>query len=150
MSALLEQLNQDLSSAMKSRDERRLSALRMTISEVKYLQAEKGVSYQLTDEDVQAALRHQIKMRREAAATYESGGAMEQAQRELDEASVLAAYLPAQLSESEVEAMAREVIATVENPSPRDMGRVMGALMPRLGGRADGSMVKDVVSRLLK
>lgn len=149
MSALYDRLNIDLAAAMKSRDRLALQALRMTISEVKYLKAEKGVTYRVTDEDVQAALRHQIKMRREAAAQYESGGAADRARTELAEADFLGTYLPAALTAEEVELMVRQELAAIENPSPRDLGRLMGALMPKVAGRADGNAVREAVMRLL-
>lgn len=149
MSQLLERIGQDLTVAMKDRDQVVLSTLRMVRAQAQKLKADRGAQSVLSDEDVLTILRQQIKSRKEAAAQYEKGGAHDRAQGELAEVAVLERYLPAQLSDQELETMIRASLSLLTNPSPRDMGKVMGDLMPKVAGRADGNRVRELVAKLL-
>ncbi|EHM13611.1 MULTISPECIES: GatB/YqeY domain-containing protein [Jonquetella] len=148
MSTMLERICADLKTAMKSRQDREVAVLRLLKSEAQKLQADKGVSYQITDEDVQQIVRRQIKQRQEAAEQYAAGGAQERADDELAEAKILEGYLPPQMSRSELEALVQSTLDELglTSPTAKDMGRIMGAVMPKVKGKADGTAVRAVVS----
>ncbi|MDR1873736.1 MAG: GatB/YqeY domain-containing protein [Synergistaceae bacterium] len=133
----------DLVAAMKARDALKLSVLRMLKAEFQKAQADKGKAVELTEEDAGALVRRLIKQRREAAEQYEAGGASDRAREELNEITVLEAYLPAQLDDGELDALIRTVAEKAGIVSPKDMGRLMKVLMPEVTGRADGKRVKD-------
>ncbi len=150
VSALMDRISGDLKRAMKERQQREVAVLRMVKAEGQKFQADQGTAYQVTDGDVQGLIRRLIKQRREAAAQYSQGGAAERAQEELEEVKILEAYLPEQLSPQAVEELIASVIADLGASSPRDMGKVMGAVMPKLQGQADGNFVRETVQRLLR
>jgi uncharacterized protein len=133
--------------AMRARDERRTSTLRMAMAAVHNQKIARGRD--LTDDEVVDVLTKQVKQRRESIAMYRDAGREERAAGEEAEAAILAEFLPEQLGEGEVEALAREAIAETGASSPADLGRVMGRLTPQTKGRADGRMVSEVVRRLL-
>ncbi len=133
--------------AMRARDAQRTQTLRMAMAAAHNVKIARGRD--LTDEDVVEVLTKQVKQRRESIAMYRDGGREERAAAEEAEAAILAEFLPEQLSEAEVEALAREAIAATGASGQGDLGRVMGALSPATKGRADGRMVSEVVRRLL-
>jgi uncharacterized protein YqeY len=133
--------------AMRARDQRRTSTLRMAMAAAKNRQIELG--RELTDEDMVEVLGKQVKQRRESIEQFRAGGREEMAANEEAEAAILAEFLPEQLSEAELERLVDEAVATTGASGPGDMGRVMGALMPRTKGRADGKLVSDLVRRRL-
>lgn len=150
MSTLTERISADLKTAMKAKQELELSVLRMLKAEVLKFQADKGLSYTVTDDDVLVLVRRLVKQRKEAAQQYSDYGAKDRAQSELNEVKVLEKYLPAQLSAEEVETIVRTTVTEVGAATPKDMGKVMKAVMPKLKGQADGKVVKDMVMRVLK
>lgn len=133
----------DLLAAMKARDELKLSVLRMLKAEFQKAQADKGKASALTEEETLALVRRLVKQRREAAEQYEAAGASGRAQEELREIIVLDAYLPAQLSDEELDTLIRSTAEKAAIASPKDMGKLMSALMPLVAGRADGKRVKE-------
>jgi hypothetical protein len=133
--------------SMRARDELRTQTLRMAMAAAHNQRIARG--RELTDEEVVEVLGRQVKQRRESIAMYRDAGHEDRAAGEEAEAAILAEFLPEQLSESEIEALATEAIAEIGASAPGDMGRVMGQLSPRTKGRADGRMVSDVVRRLL-
>lgn len=137
----------DLQDAMRSGDELRKTTIRMARSAIK--NAEIARIGELDEQSVQEVLRKEIKQRRESAQDYQRGHRPELADKELAEASILEAYLPAQLSEAEIEAEVREVINEVGATGPNGMSKVMPAAMARLRGRADGHTVNRIVRALL-
>ncbi|MDR2136865.1 MAG: GatB/YqeY domain-containing protein [Synergistaceae bacterium] len=139
----------DLLTAMKARDELTLSVLRMLKAEFQKGQADKGKATALTEEEALALVRRLVKQRREAAEQYEAGGAPERAQEELREITVLERYLPAQLGEEELDALVRSAAEKAGAISPKDMGKLMGTLMPVVAGRADGKRVKEKAAAYL-
>lgn len=147
---LQNRIQQDLVQAMKNRDELRLGTLRMLKAALQLAQVEKGKDDPLSDGDVLAVIQRLIKQRKEASEQYRTHGAEERATRELEEARILEAYRPEQLTDLEIEAMAREIALSIGAQGPRDMGKVMGALMPKVRGKADGSRVKETVAKLLE
>jgi hypothetical protein len=133
--------------AMRARDEQRTSTLRMAMAAAHNQRIARG--RELTDDEVVDVLTRQVKQRRESIAMYRDAGREERAEAEEAEAAILAEFLPEQLSEAEVEVLARDAIAESGASSPADMGRVMGRLAPQTRGRADGRTVSEVVRRLL-
>lgn len=149
MSALKETLRADLTTAMKSRDELRTATLRMVLSALSAEEVSGKESRELSDDEVQAVLRREAKKRREAAEAFAGAGRAEQAERERAEGDVVAAYLPAQLSDDELSGLVAEVVAATGASGMSDMGRVMGQLTGRVAGRAEGGRVAAEVRRQL-
>lgn len=140
---LTERIAADLVAAMKERAELRLSVLRMLKAEFQRAQADKGRAVELTEDDAQTLVRRLIKQRKEAAEQYRAAGAAGRAEEELAEAAVLEVYLPAQLGDTELDALVAEAAKEAGAVSVRDMGKLMRVLMPRVAGRADGNRVKE-------
>ena len=133
--------------SMRARDEQRTQTLRMAMAAAHNQRIARGRD--LTDEEVVDVLTKQVKQRRESIAMYRDAGREDRAAAEEQEAAILAEFLPEQLSEDEIAALARVAIAESGASSPADMGRVMGRLSPQTKGRADGRMVSEMVRRLL-
>jgi uncharacterized protein len=144
---LTERLEAAMRDAMRARDERRTLTLRMALAAAHNQRIARGRD--LTDDEVVDVLTKQVKQRRESIEMYRSAGRDDRASGEEAEAAILTEFLPAQLSEAEIEEMARAAIAETGASSPADMGRVMGRLSPQTRGRADGRTVSDTVRRLL-
>ena len=145
---LAAQIDEDLKQAMRDRDD----VKKLTLRSVKtaLTEAVKETSdHSLSPEKVVAVVQKEAKRRREAALEFEKAGDATRAAAELAELAVLEGYLPTQLTEAEVEALARTVIAEVGATSFKELGKVMSPLMARTGGRADGKLVNSVVRRLL-
>ena len=145
--SLTEQLQADMKTAMREGDAQRRDTLRMAMAAVQ--NAEKEKLQPLSDDEALAVLTKQVKTRRESIKAFGDAGRDDLADKEQAEIDVLAPYLPEQLGEDEVRALVRQAIATTGASSPKDMGRVMGALMPQLKGRADGSLVSRLVNEEL-
>jgi uncharacterized protein YqeY len=135
---VLEQVQSDARTAMKARDRERASALRMVV-DVLQQDAKLGAG------DEVAVLQRERKKRVEAAEAFEQAGRAEQAAAERFEADLIEGYLPEQLSDEELGALVDSALAESGATEMRDMGRVMSALMPKVGGRADGKRVSGAV-----
>ncbi len=146
--SLIERLQQDMKLALKSKDELTLSTLRLLLSSVSYARIEKGD--QLTDDEVLQVLSREAKKRKESIEGAERAGRTDVAEREKAELQIISRYLPEQLSEAEVETLAREIAAEVGASDIKDRGKVMGPLMQRVRGRADGKLVSQIVERVLR
>lgn len=131
-----------MNAAMKARETERVGALRLLLSELQKA-AKEG------DGDELAVLRRERKRRLEAAAQFRAGGRPELAEREEAEAELISGYLPAELSEAELEAVVRDAIAQTGASGLSDMGRVMKAVMARAGGRVDGRRASERVREAL-
>jgi len=114
------------------------------------VKADQGRDHELTDEEVVSVVQRLVKQRREAADQYASGGAEERAAAELKEITVLEEYLPRQLSSDELMKIIVEVAEEVRPFGPADMGKMMGRVMPKVKGLAEGNKVRKEVSRFLK
>ena len=149
---LKEKIEQDFKEAFKNKEEIRLSALKMlraAISNAEIEKRGKGEGDELSDEEIEAVVSKEAKKRREALEIYEREGREDLAERERKELEVLSAYLPEQLSEEEVRRLAEEAIKEAGASGPKEMGKVMAVLMPKVKGRADGSLVSRIVKELL-
>jgi uncharacterized protein len=149
MTTLKDRLQQDLTTAIKSRDELRAATLRLALTAVKTEEVAGTASRQLSDDEVVRVLTREAKKRREAAAAFEGAGRQDRAERELAEGTVLDEYLPAQLSDAELEGLVTAAIAEAGATEPRAMGQVMKIVTPRLAGRAEGGRVAAEVRRQL-
>lgn len=145
--SLTEQLQTDMKTAMRDGDTMRRDTLRMVIAAAQ--NAAKDKRAPLTDEEATEILGREVKKRRESIEAYTGAGREDLAAREAAEIDILTLYLPEQLSEGEVRALVVEVIVASGATSPRDMGRVMSLLMPRIKGRADGKVVSALVNEEL-
>ena len=146
--ALSEKLLDDMKTAMKERDELKVSTLRLARSTIKNTEIEKGRA--LTDDEIMEALARESKRRREAIEEYQRAGRMELADKEQRELVILSEYLPEQLGEAEIEKAVVETVAELGAVGMKDKGRVMSAIMPRLRGRADGKLVNQAVDKVLQ
>ena len=144
---LQDQLMADLRTGLRDQDAVRKSAIRMAIAALKNARVDKNAD--LTEDEMIAVLAKEVKQRRNAMAEFERAGRQDLVASESAELAVLEAYLPEALSEGELVELARQVIAETGANSPKQMGQVMGALMPRVRGRADGRQVSQIVRELL-
>ena len=147
MGALTETIRGDMTEAMKSQEKERLSTLRMLQSALKNEQI--NVGHELSDEEAMTVIRKAVKQRQDSIEQYTSAGRTELAEKERSEMELLRTYLPPELSESELEAGIREIIASTGAASKKDMGKVMKEATARFKGRADGKKVQETVQRLL-
>jgi uncharacterized protein YqeY len=143
--ALVEQLQSDLTTAMKARDAETTATLRMVIAAVRNARVAPGRSGDVGDEETLELLAKEAKKRAEAIEAYDAAGRPELADKERRELLVVQRYLPEPLSEDELRAAVDEAVAETGASGPSDMGRVMQAVMPKVKGRADGKIVSRMV-----
>jgi uncharacterized protein YqeY len=144
---LQDQLRADLKTALRERDDVRKSAIRMALAALKNARVEKNAD--LAEDEMIAVLAKEVKQRRNAMAEFERAGRQDLVDSEATELAILEVYLPESLTEDEIVELARQVVAETGADSPKQMGQVMGALMPRVRGRADGREVSRIVRELL-
>ena len=149
MTTLKERLRDDMTAALKARDELTLATLRMALTAVQTEEVAGRQARELSDGEVVGVLTREAKKRREAAEAFAAAGRAELAERELAEGEVLARYLPAPLTDAELADLVRAAIAEAGATEPRQLGQVMRLLQPRTAGRADGRRVSDEVRRQL-
>lgn len=149
MSELAQRMQQDLTEAMKARDDVRVAALRMAIAAVREEAVSGTQARELSDGDVEKVLRSQVKRRDEAAEAFQAAGRDEQATRELDERAILSAYLPEELDDDELEALVDDALATGGFTDPSHMGQAMNTVMAAVAGRAEGKRVSAMVKAKL-
>ncbi len=147
MSALIERMEDDLTTAMKERDGERRDTLRLLLSALRA--AEKELQRPLSEDEELQVLQRERKRRQEAADAFADAGREEQAEKEERELDVLEEFMPEPLSDDELERIVDDAIAEVGATSLRDLGRVMADVMPQIAGRADGSVVSQLVREKL-
>jgi uncharacterized protein YqeY len=147
--ALKEKLQNDLTASMRARDEVRSGTIRMVLTAIKNEEVSGKEARELSDAEVITVLSREAKKRREAAEAYEQAGAIERAANEKAEGSIIAEYLPAQLSEAEIKDLIAAAIAETGAAGPQQMGLVMKAIQPKTAGRADGGLVSSLVKAAL-
>jgi len=145
--ALQDKLSADLKQALRERDENRKTALRLLRAAILNEQVAKG--HLLDDAEVQAVAMREVRMRRESIEAFQAAGRSDLVQEQEAQLRVLSDYIPQQMTREEIEQAARESIAAVGAQGPADLGAVMRHLMPRLKGRAEGSLANQVVRELL-
>jgi uncharacterized protein len=140
--SVIDQVRADMTSAMKASERERAGALRMVLSELQKAAKEDGG-------DELAVLRRERKRRLEAAEQFRAGGRPELADQEESEAALIQGYLPAELDDAELDSLVADAIAETGATSPKDLGQVMKATMPKVAGRADGKRVSARVREAL-
>ncbi|MFD5785419.1 GatB/YqeY domain-containing protein [Streptomyces sp. NPDC127037] len=152
MTTLKSKLKEDLTTAMKARDELTSSTLRLTLTAITKEEVGGKTARELSDDEVQKVIAKEAKKRREAADAFAKGGRTEQAERETKEGAILDAYLPKQLSDEELTAIVASAVDEAKAAGaegPRAMGAVMKIVNPKVAGRADGGRVAATVKKLL-
>lgn len=146
--SLKEQLTADMKEAMKNKEKDRLAVIRMVRGAIR--QQEIDGQKELGEEDVIAVISKEVKMRRDSIEEFQKGGREDLVEKTQAEIDVLMPYLPAQLSEEEVKELVKAAVEQTGAATPKDMGKVMGVLMPKVKGRADGKMVNNIVKSFLQ
>jgi uncharacterized protein YqeY len=144
---LKERITEDMKAAMRASDKERLSTIRMLQAAIKQREVDERIT--LDDAQVVAVLEKMVKQRKESVVQFEQGGRPDLADKEKAEIALLTAYLPAQLSEAEVDALIREAIAATGAASVKDMGKVMGIVKAKAAGRADMGAVSARIKAAL-
>ena len=147
--SLKEKLQNDLTAAMRARDEIKSSTIRMILTSIKNEEVSGKEARDLSDAEVITVLSREAKKRREAAEAFDQAGAKDRADQERAEGVVIAEYLPKQLSEDEVKALIAQAIAETGANSPAQMGLVMKSLQPKTAGKANGGLVSSLVKAAL-
>jgi len=144
---LKEQITEDMKAAMRAKDSARLGAIRLITAAIKQKEVDERIT--LDDAQVQAVVEKMIKQRRDSIAQFEAGGRQDLVEIEKAELAVLSAYMPAALSDAEVQAEVQAAVAASGATGPQDMGKVMGILKSKLAGRADMTAVSGMVKAAL-
>lgn len=146
--ALKEKISEDMKAAMKAHEKDRLAVIRMVRSAIR--QMEIDGKKELDDEGVIAVISKEVKMRKDSLEEFQKGGREDLVAKTQAEIDVLLPYLPKQLSEEEIAALVKEAVEQTGASAPKDMGKVMGVLMPKVKGRADGKLVNGIVKSMLQ
>ena len=145
--SLKEQISEDMKTAMRAKDSGRLATIRLINAAIKQKEVDERID--LNDDQVLSVIEKMIKQRKDSISQFEAGGRQDLADIEKAELVVLNAYMPAQMSEAEVQAEVTSAVAAVGASGPQDMGKVMGVLKPKLAGRADMTAVSAMVKAAL-
>lgn len=147
---LKEKIQEDLVAAQKEKQELKVSTLRLLLSAIKNFEiAKQGTSYQAADEEILAVIGKEIKQRKESIEAFKKGNRDDMVKKEEREREILEQYLPEQLSEEEIRSLVEQTIEEVGATSLSDLGKIMGALMPKIKGKADGGLVSQIVREQL-
>ena len=146
---LKERLQSDLTEAIRRRDEISSGTIRMVLTAITMEEVSGKSARQLSDADIITVLSREAKKRREAAEAFEAGSRLDRAALERSEGEIIAQYLPAQLSEAELQQLINEAIAQTGAAGPTGMGLVMKVLAPKIAGKADGGVVSAAVKAAL-
>ena len=145
--SILNQLNEDMKTAMRAKEREKLTTIRMIKASIQNEEIKKGE--ELNDEEILTILSREKKQRLESYAEFEKAGREDLTEKLEAELEIVNQYLPEQLSDEEVRSVVKETIEEVSAESMQDMGSVMSNVMPKLQGRADGSQVNAMVRELL-
>ncbi|KML27944.1 GatB/YqeY domain-containing protein [Rossellomorea marisflavi] len=142
--SLLDRLNDDMKQAMKNKEKEKLSVIRMLKASLQN-EAIKFGKQQLSEDEELTVLSREVKQRKDSLQEFQSAGRDDLVEKLQAELTYVEIYMPKQLSEEEVSAIVQETVAEVGASSKADMGRVMGAIMPKVKGKADGALVNKLV-----
>lgn len=143
-------LQEELKQSMLAKQQQRVSVLRMLLSAIGYYEIKKGgAGYTATDEDVMSVVEKEVKQRKDSIEQFQKAQRQDLVDKETQELVILQAMLPPQMSEEEIRSLVEEAIKTTGASTPPDMGKVMGALMPKTKGKADGGVVSRIVRERL-
>ena len=145
--SLKEQITEDMKTAMRAKDSGRLATIRLLTAAIKQKEVDERID--VSDEQVLAIIEKMIKQRKDSISQFEAGGRQDLADIEKAELAILSTYMPAALSEAEVQAEVAAAVSAVGAAGPQDMGKVMGVLKPKLAGRADMTAVSAMVKAAL-
>lgn len=148
--SLKDRLVEDMKTAMKAKEEGkvRLSVIRMVRAAIKYAEIDKKMEFN-DDNQVIEVLARELKMRRDAMEQFANANRPDKVQELEEEVTILMEYLPQQLTEGEIREIAKEIIAETGAQGPKDLGKIMGIITPKIKGRAEGKLVNQVVRGLL-
>ena len=150
MGTLKSKLKEELKQAMLTKDALKTSVLRLLLSALNYYEIQKGgARYEATDEDVLTVIAKEAKQRRDSIEEFKKAGRQELVDKEAKELEMLQTYLPTQMTEEEIRGIVKQTISEIGAAGAADMGKVMGALMPKVKGKADGSLVSKIVKEEL-
>jgi len=145
-----QKLQEELRKSMLKRDELKTSVLRLLLSAINYYEIAKGgAGYEASKEDVLLVIQNQAKQRRDSIEEFKKAQRQELVDKETKELEILQKYLPEQMNEEEISKLVREAISQTNASSITDMGKVMGVLMPKVKGKADGNLVSKIVKENL-
>jgi uncharacterized protein YqeY len=147
--SLKEKLQNDLTDAMRARDEIRSSTIRMILTSIKNEEVAGKEARELSDTEIITVLSREAKKRREAAEAFDQAGAKDRADQERAEGVVIGEYLPKQLTEDEIKSLIKAAVAETGASTPAQMGLVMKSLQPKIAGKADGGLVSSLVKAAL-
>jgi uncharacterized protein YqeY len=145
--SLKEQITEDMKAAMRAKETARLNTIRLLTAAIKQKEVDERI--ELTDTHVLAIIEKMIKQRKDSITQFEAGGRQDLADIEKAELTILSAYMPASLSEAEVQSEVAAAVASTGASGPQDMGKVMAVLKPKLAGRADMTAVSGLVKAAL-
>jgi uncharacterized protein YqeY len=145
--SLKDQITDDMKAAMRAKDSGRLATIRLILADIKRKEVDERI--ELDDTQVTAVVEKMIKQRKDSITQFENGGRQDLADIEKAELTVLAAYMPAGLSDEEIAAEVQAAVSASGAAGPQDMGKVMGILKPKLAGRADMTAVSAQVKKAL-
>jgi uncharacterized protein YqeY len=145
--SLKEQITEDMKAAMRAKDMERLGTIRLLTAAMKQKEVDERI--ELTDTHVLAIIEKMIKQRKDSISQFEAGGRQDLADKEKAELAVLSTYMPAAMSEAEIQAEVTAAVAAAGAAGPQDMGKVMAILKPKLAGRADMTAVSGFVKAAL-
>ena len=145
--SLKEQITEDMKAAMRAKDSGRLATIRLLTAAIKQKEVDERID--VSDEQVLAIIEKMIKQRKDSISQFEAGGRQDLADIEKAELLILSTYMPAALSDAEVQAEVAAAVTAVGAAGPQDMGKVMGVLKPKLAGRADMTAVSAMVKAAL-
>lgn len=147
---LKQKLQQELKESMLAKNALKTSVLRMLLSALNYYEINKGgAGYEATDEDVLSVIQKEAKQRNDSIEQFKNAGRQDLVDKETAELEILKTYLPEQMSETEIEKLVKEAIAQTGATSMQDIGKIMGVLMPKVKGKADGNLVSQIVKKEL-
>jgi len=151
MSNLMDKINLDLKQAMRQKQLELTSVLRLLLAAIhnKEIALRRGEPVELSDEQIIEVINSEIKKRKEAAELYQQGSRIDLANKEKSELEILQKYLPAQLSDQELENIIKQVISSMPEAGLKDFGKVMGQVMARVKGKAEGVKVGEMVKKIL-
>jgi uncharacterized protein YqeY len=145
--SLKDRITEDMKTAMRAGEKERLATIRLILSAVKQREVDERIT--LDDSQVLAAIEKMMKQRKESITQFEAGGRADLVAKETAELAILQAYLPAQMSDAEIDALIAEAIASTGAASIKDMGKVMGAVKAKAQGRADMGAVSARIKQKL-
>jgi hypothetical protein len=145
--SLKDRINEDMKTAMRARESGRLAAIRLLLAAIKQREVDERTT--LDDASITAVIDKMIKQRKDSISQFEAAGRSDLVEQESAELAVLAAYMPAQLSEAEIAEHVQAAVAEMGATGPQDMGKVMGVLKGKLAGRADMTAVSALVKAAL-